>query len=249
MTVLCGIDGSAISAAVQEVGEAMAWRLGLPCEALNVEEPAHEGLLEAARARDAALLVVGHAGRRAGLLRLGSTAEQVCQAAELPVLVVRDPAPLLAWARGERALRVAVLVDETPAAAGPVAWTARLAAAGPLEIDLIHLVWPPAEQARLGLDEPMSLEQVHPEVRASREAELRRLATEAGLNAEPVVCLGWGRPADHLVAAARERGADLIVIGTRRRGLLDRLWSGSVTYGVVGEATCSVAAVPGRAAT
>lgn len=219
-------------------------RAACAVEPVLLEPPADTALVDLATRRGAVLLVVGGVGHRRGALRLGSTAEHLCQSARLPVLVVRDEGPLAAWALGERPLRVAVLVDEAAPARAVLRWVAGLADLGALDLTLVHLAWPPGEQARLGLQGPMDLVAPHPDVLAARQAELAGLAAEVGLDARAVVRVGWGRPADHLVAIAGELGAELVVVGTRRRTALDRLWRGSVTHGVVWGATCSVAAVP-----
>ena len=49
-----------------------------------------------------------------------------------------------------------------------------------------------------------------------------------------------GDPADELVAAAEERGAGLIVVGTREAGFLERLLTGSVSESVARHARCDV---------
>jgi nucleotide-binding universal stress UspA family protein len=49
-----------------------------------------------------------------------------------------------------------------------------------------------------------------------------------------------GNPATEIVDVAEERGADLIVVGTRDAGLLDRLLTGSVSQGVARRAPCDV---------
>ncbi len=242
MSVICGVDGSQSAALAAAAGEAIAARLGVEARRVEAEPPPDRELLAAAAG--ARLVVVGGVGHRSGLLRLGSTAERVCEAAVLPVLVARDPAPLIAWAAGDRPLRVGVLVDEVAPGRALVRWTAGLAAVGPLEVALIHQAWPPEEQPRLGIDGPMDLVRLHPEVELARRAELGALLDEEGLSAEILLRVGWGRPADQLVSIAAEWRADLIVVGARPRSLLDRLWRGSVTHGVLQEATCNVAAVP-----
>jgi nucleotide-binding universal stress UspA family protein len=49
-----------------------------------------------------------------------------------------------------------------------------------------------------------------------------------------------GEPVHELVAAADERNADLIVVGTREAGFLERLLGGSVSEGVARRARCDV---------
>jgi nucleotide-binding universal stress UspA family protein len=52
-----------------------------------------------------------------------------------------------------------------------------------------------------------------------------------------------GEPEDAIVALAERRGADLIVVGTHERTLLDRLLHGSVSEGVTRRAHCDVLVV------
>ena len=52
-----------------------------------------------------------------------------------------------------------------------------------------------------------------------------------------------GEPVHELVEAAHERHADLIVVGTREPGFLERLLGGSVSEGVARHARCDVLVV------
>ncbi|HZP72309.1 MAG TPA: universal stress protein [Gaiellaceae bacterium] len=49
-----------------------------------------------------------------------------------------------------------------------------------------------------------------------------------------------GQPASEIVDVAEQAGADLIVVGTREPGLLERLLGGSVSQGVARQARCDV---------
>jgi universal stress protein A len=57
-----------------------------------------------------------------------------------------------------------------------------------------------------------------------------------------------GKPADEVLAAARELEADLIVMGTHGRSRLSHLLLGSTAEAVVRQATCPVLTVPKKPA-
>jgi len=52
-----------------------------------------------------------------------------------------------------------------------------------------------------------------------------------------------GTPAESIVDAAHETGADLVVVGSRQRSVVRRLLSGSVSADVAAEAPCDVLVV------
>ena len=57
---------------------------------------------------------------------------------------------------------------------------------------------------------------------------------------QPHSRLALGEPAQEIGAAAREVGADLVVVGHRRQGGLARWWRGSVGTQLVANLTCSL---------
>jgi nucleotide-binding universal stress UspA family protein len=81
---------------------------------------------------------------------------------------------------------------------------------------------------------------------AYEEAETRRILDEGvaqfradGLDADGTLTRGPD-PAHDIAEAARDIGADLIVIGHHARGGLARLWHGSVGANLIAQAPCSV---------
>src|SRR2546430_1813830 len=62
----------------------------------------------------------------------------------------------------------------------------------------------------------------------------------AGQGVEAEYRAAIGEPADAIVQAASEHGADLIVVGTREPGMLQRLFGQSVSDSVAHKAQCDV---------
>ena len=69
----------------------------------------------------------------------------------------------------------------------------------------------------------------------------RKILRSAGI--EPTLLLREGDPAGEIVAAAKEGGFDLIVVGHRGLSAIRSLVLGSVSQGVVAHAPCSVLVV------
>lgn len=77
-----------------------------------------------------------------------------------------------------------------------------------------------------------------PEKHAEELAAARAYLEGQDVNAEYVPAVG--EPADTIVELANERAADLIVVGTRELGLLQRLLGQSVSESVLHHARCDV---------
>ncbi|MGH3040353.1 MAG: universal stress protein [Gaiellaceae bacterium] len=71
--------------------------------------------------------------------------------------------------------------------------------------------------------------------------QARAYLGERGLTADLVQAAG--QPAETIVSLAKERNADLIVVGMRKKGFFERLVEGSVAQDVMRRATCDVLAV------
>lgn len=76
--------------------------------------------------------------------------------------------------------------------------------------------------------------------RTSLEAARGRLASQ-GVDAHAIE--GEGEPAEVITQAAKELGADLVVVGTRGLGAAKRMVLGSVSSKVVHDAPCDVLVV------
>lgn len=206
-----------------------------------------EKLVELSRRPGTRLVVVSSLGRRApARWLLGSISERTAERAAVPTLVVRDAAPLVAWARGERTLKVIVAADFTVATEGALHWVKQLKQIGPCEVVVGHVDWPPEQQARLGLRGPLPLTENPPEAQRILERDLIARTSEIlGDGAARVrVVPGWGRADAALVELAREEQADLLVTGTHQHHGLQRLATPSVSRGLLHHAPMSVVLVP-----
>ena len=82
--------------------------------------------------------------------------------------------------------------------------------------------------------EPVDTSEIHRRDLESARALLGERQVEASF------VLGRGSAADAIIDTAEQEGADLIVVGTREPGFLDRLFGGSVSQDVARGAHCDV---------
>jgi nucleotide-binding universal stress UspA family protein len=206
-----------------------------------------EGLVKQAKPKSYRLVVVSSLGKRP-LKRwlLGSVSERTAERAPVPTLVVRDAGPFLAWARGERPLKVFVAFNFTPTSEAALRWVKTLLAMGPCEVVVGYMDFPLEERARLGGTGPIPLVGNLPEVQTVLERDLQARAAELLDTADFRICVdaNWGRSDVPLVATAKAQGADLIVVGSHQYSGFERFWNLSVSSGVLRGAEMSVAVVP-----
>jgi nucleotide-binding universal stress UspA family protein len=245
-TVLAHEDSSARRRAElrleQDAGE-LRRDFHVSVETCVLEGIPEQRLLELAKARSATLLVVGAEGSSKRARRLGSVPEHLCQTAEIPVLVARDADGLVDWSRDARNLRVLLgsgLGDASTAALACVgAWP-------DLALTVAHVAWPYGEHYRLGVSGPMPLDHLRPEVHHQLLGDLGRWAAQVPCSASPKLAVipGWGRIDSHLAQLAREKEADMLVVGSHQRNVAARLWHGSVSRNAIHEAAGNVLCVP-----
>lgn len=207
---------------VRETREALS-SLRLAGKAVCEKGAAATVLLRHARRGD--LIVVGSRGLDAlDRFLLGSVSTQVVLHAPCSVLVVKEPP------RPVR--RLVVAVDGSPASAKAVRfvlhellsqWQLRTT-----EVVLVHVM-------------PLLK---YPEVKEAGKRLFRRYAeklVQAGFAVTEAPRLG--RPADEIMAVAKQKQADLIVMGAKGLGAIGRFILGSVSTKVVQHSPCSVLVV------
>lgn len=248
VTVLAQEDsGSLTSAQVrleQDAGEVRR-AFGITVETLVAHGAPDQQLLELARKREAALIVVGAEGSSKRGRRLGSVAEHLCQLAQVPVLVVRSAEGLTSWSQGSHALRTLVASGLGDASSSALAYVGDWP---DLALTVAHVAWPYGEHYRLGVTGPMPLDHLRPEVHHQLLGDLGRWVASIPCRNSPKlrVTAGWGRIDSHLAQLADEKEADLLVVGSHQRHLGERVWHGSISRNVIHEAACNVLCVPQR---
>jgi len=216
--------------------KSMAAKEGVECEiiARHTESP-FQAIIEEAEKNQVDMIIMGRRGRT-GLRRLlmGSVTAKVIGHSPCNVLVI----PRLAEIRYQKILVATDGSKYSVAAASEAIGIAKRCGA---ELFIISVV--PSETAS-----PFDI--VHSEMQhemiAQKEFQdgeknvndLLVIARQEGVNVEGHVI--QGRPYEVIVENAREKGVDLIVMGSHGRTGMERLLMGSVTERVVGNADCSV---------
>jgi nucleotide-binding universal stress UspA family protein len=208
---------------------------------------ADEILLRVAEAEGSDLIIIAAKSRHESSSRLGATAAQIVARTHVPVLALRDPAPWLAFARGERPLRILLGIDDSATCDLGVQWTLALAARGPIEVVLGAIYYPDEAAAHYGLP-ARGLIDADPEIERLIERDLRRRFEGSAATLTRITARarrGLGRIGDHMIELAKDERADAIVVGTSQKTGLGRL--GSVSSVIVEDAPETVVCVPPQA--
>lgn len=216
-----------------------AKRAGVDAQRRALDGEPAEQILEVARASACSLIVVGTHGRQ-GLERLfvGSTAEAVLRGSAIPVLTVRSGVKGVDGA-GRCFERIVVGIDDSGPSAAAIAAVFEFPAEDRQQLTFYS--------SALGADIFTSRSDAGA---ANRElhAQAQRIVDRAlaSARARGVAAEGRvveGKPVDVLIDAAKERQADLIVLGSHGRSGLERFFLGSVAEGVVRTAPVPVLVV------
>jgi len=197
-------------------------------------------ITEMARELKSDLVVMGTRGRT-GLAHvlLGSTAEGVVRGAPCPVLTVRS-VPAGSSAPPVQVAHILVAVDFSDCSLEALEHTVQAAKEFGASVTILHVV----EPASYGLDFTLVHAGDAGRTMAALQTRLDEFAVlfrEQGLAAS--ARLRSGVPAETIANAARETGADLVVMGTHGRRGFSHLVSGSVAEAVLRQASCPVLTV------
>lgn len=201
-------------------------------KAIAREITASPAILDYAEAHDCDVIVMGtHARKGLAHLFLGSEAVEVVRRASMPVLVVGPshadaPPPYKT---------ILAPVDFSMNARKALEMAANLLPESGGRLIVEHVV----DTRPLP---PYATETVMEEERERAESALDALMDEMSLAVEVERVISVGVPYERISESARERNADLVVMGTQGLGALDRLLLGSVTERVLRIAPCPVLA-------
>jgi len=186
------------------------------------------------------LIVVGTHGRTgAEKFLLGSVAEEIFRKSPVPVLTI-GPGVRSSVHTGGRFHRVLFATDFTPASIAAAPFAISLAQENQARLLLLHVMRTPekrnsSEQKRFDLSVAEAIHQLYETVPKDAELEF-----------PPEVAVEYGDPSEKIVDAAKQRGADLIVLGVRdatgRIGAATHL-ERATAHKVVAHAVCPVLTV------
>jgi nucleotide-binding universal stress UspA family protein len=210
-----------------------------------VEQSTHvEGaILERARALPADLIVMGSHGR-SGVPRLllGSVTEHVLRAAGCPVLVVPPHDAVAASAVSFK--RIVCAIDFSDPALAALEWALSLAKEADARLSLLHVIEVPPELRASTVVTDREIDALHAAFEADALERLRALIPAHASDYCSVETATASGAAGHAILAfAKSRQADLIVMGAQGQQAIERLVFGSKTRDVVCGAACPVLTV------
>ena len=185
-------------------------------------------LPEFAGSMNASLLIVSSKGHgNSPLFRVGGTSERVAQLATMPLLVVRDSAPFVAWGQGSRPLRVFLGLDFSASAEPAIRWVKALRAAAACDVVVGHVYYAFEAASRYGLVPRGGLIEPDAEIERLVLRDMESRVGDLGGSGRVIyrAALGLGRLGDHLLDLAGRERADLIVVGTHHKRGFARLTS------------------------
>lgn len=184
-----------------------------------------EVLSEVADDSDAGLIVVGRGSGGSGLL--GSTAERLVNTASVPVLMVPE-------APGTAPEEILVAIDDSPEAPEVLGWARVLADRHDARVTVTHVFQPTFAGLGGVVSGSGSRQELKDDQRDQARAWLEEEVRNAGLASEHVrLEVREGDPATRILDEARAPRPDLLIIGSRGPGAVERALLGSVASSVL----------------
>lgn len=215
---------------------------GVPCRTKLVAGAPAKYILETAETWPADLIVMGtHGASGFERLMLGSVTEKVLRKAKCPVLVVPRAADAPSGAPVVFR-RILCAIDFSPCSEQALSYALSLAGEAGGSLTLLHAIETFAEEplAHAAFDLPEYR-------RTLEESALERLERlvpkETRTWCDCATIVRSGKAYQEILKVARERQADLIVLGVRGRNAVDLALFGSTTNHVVRSAECPVLTV------
>jgi len=206
-------------------------------------------ILDQARAGSADLIVMGtHGASGVQHLVLGSVTEKVLRRATCPVLTVP---PRAAGTPAAAFRRVLVAVDFSDCSRLAVKTAGTITEGSGAALTLLHVMeWPWHEPPVPGMEgmpgaQVEALLEYRRYLESSAAEGLKGMAATTLPGRDVATEVRFGKPYLELLDAARERQADLIVMGVRGRNPIDIGFFGSTANQLVRRATCPVLTVRG----
>lgn len=207
----------------------------------------HQGSVDeelAAESETADIVIISALSwRKHGKWLLGTVAQRLSQASASPLLVLRNPAPLLDWARGKRTARIFCAYDGTPVSEAALNFVSFLQRLGPVEIIVAQVKSLSAERQRLGNTgaDPAALRQI-------LETQLKEKIGESLGNIPIRIHFEESElpPALRLIELASEEKVDLIISGTHQWKGFEKLLHDSTSRDLLQYASQNVLVVPSR---
>lgn len=182
----------------------------------------------------ASLMVVGARGSNPlHHLLIGTTAERLLRKIGVPLLLVRHPPR-------HHYQRVLLPLDFSPWSARAIDLARRVAPEARLVLMHSYAI-PHEEKLRFAGVDDETLDHYRQSARQDGREHIEELIAQNGLAPQDYqLCLTEGQAAQQILAEAKDRNCDLIVIGKHGRQAAEDLLLGSVTNHVIAEAECDV---------
>lgn len=138
---------------------------------------------------------------------------------------------------------IVVAVDGSPESTAAVRWAARDAQLRDAVLVLVHVVPDPGDAPWLDSPSPEQFDRMHRERAREMLEEARQLAVQitSPHDVHVGIRVAAGDIVAHLIDMSKD--AEMIVVGSRGHGRIERLLLGSVSAGLVHHARCAVAVI------